>query len=130
MAADTTYPSVVQIRQDGNLAVPTGKSIDVESGGALKLAGTEVVATADELNRVADLSSRIVTVAAATTSLAITATEHSEKIIVLNTIPLPPLLCCDFDGAGNLDSRRHHHDAVQFLSIPAVRFHVAVEHPC
>lgn len=43
MAADTTYPAgVVQIRQDGNLAVPTGKSIDIESGGALKVAGTDV----------------------------------------------------------------------------------------
>ena len=44
MAADATYPSVVQIRQDGNLAVPTGKSIDIESGGALKIAGTDVTA--------------------------------------------------------------------------------------
>lgn len=43
MAADTTYPGgVVQIRQDGNLAVPTGKSIDLESGAALKVAGTDV----------------------------------------------------------------------------------------
>lgn len=41
MAVDTTYPSVVQIRQDGNLAVPTGKSIDIESGGALKVAGSD-----------------------------------------------------------------------------------------
>lgn len=44
MAADLTYPSVVQIRQDGNLAVPTGKSIDVESGGALKIAGVDQTA--------------------------------------------------------------------------------------
>ena len=43
MAADTTYVGgVVQIRQDGNLAVPTGKSIDIESGGAIKIAGTAV----------------------------------------------------------------------------------------
>jgi len=54
MAADLTYPSgSVQIRQDGNLAVPTGKSIDVESGGSLKIAGTAVTATAAELNTMA-----------------------------------------------------------------------------
>ncbi len=41
MAADATYPNVVQVRQDGNMAVPTGKHIDIESGGALKIAGTD-----------------------------------------------------------------------------------------
>lgn len=85
MAADTTYPNIVQIRQDGNLAVPTGKSIDVESGAELKIAGTAVTATAAELNSATDASARVVTVAAATTSLTVTLTEHSEKIIVLNT---------------------------------------------
>lgn len=43
MAADTTYQSVVQIRQDGNLAVPTGKSIDIESGATLKSGGTTII---------------------------------------------------------------------------------------
>ena len=42
MAADPTYPSTFQVRQDGNAAVPTGKSLDIESGGALKIAGTDV----------------------------------------------------------------------------------------
>lgn len=43
MAADTTYPAgVVQVRQDGNLAVPTGAHIDIESGANLKIAGTNV----------------------------------------------------------------------------------------
>lgn len=50
MAADTSYPpGVAQIRQDGNLAVPTGKSIDVESGGAFKLAGTDYTAALTNL---------------------------------------------------------------------------------
>lgn len=53
MAADTTYPNSVQIRQDGNLAVPTGKSIDIEAGGSLKLAGVAVTTTAAELNAIA-----------------------------------------------------------------------------
>lgn len=50
MAADTTYQPVVQIRQDGNMAVPDGHSIDIESGGSLKLAGTAITATAAEIN--------------------------------------------------------------------------------
>lgn len=44
MAADTTYPNSFQIRADGNAAVPTGKSLDIESGGALKIAGTDKTA--------------------------------------------------------------------------------------
>lgn len=45
MAADSSYPNSFQIRQDGNAAVPTGKSLDIESGGALKIAGTDVTAS-------------------------------------------------------------------------------------
>lgn len=91
MAADLTYPSVVQIRQDGNLAVPTGKSINVESGGALKINDTDVTAevlaldgvtaTAAEINRAADLSSRIVPLAVTT---AITEAAHEGKTIVMS----------------------------------------------
>ena len=41
MSADTTMPAVAcQRRQDGNAAVPSGKSLDIESGGTLKFAGT------------------------------------------------------------------------------------------
>lgn len=43
MAADATYPSVVQTRQDGNMAVPTGKYIDIESGATLKSGGTTII---------------------------------------------------------------------------------------
>lgn len=39
MATDASYPSVVQIRQDGNLYVPTGKSINIESGGQVVYSG-------------------------------------------------------------------------------------------
>lgn len=50
MAADSTYPTVLQRRQDGSTAVPSGVtvtvesggSLDVASGGALKIAGTNV----------------------------------------------------------------------------------------
>lgn len=53
MAADPTYPSVFQVRQDGNAVVPSGKSLDIESGGSLKLAGTTVTTTAADLNKLA-----------------------------------------------------------------------------
>lgn len=51
MAADTSYPNGFQVRQDGNAVVPTGKSLDVESGGLFKIAGTTVTATAAEVNK-------------------------------------------------------------------------------
>lgn len=51
MAADLTYPQgVFQVRQDGNAVVPSGKSLDIESGGSLKIAGTAITPTAAELN--------------------------------------------------------------------------------
>jgi hypothetical protein len=37
MAADATYANTVQRRQDGNLYAPTGKKIEVESGGTLSI---------------------------------------------------------------------------------------------
>lgn len=52
MAADTTYPNVVQVRQGGNAAVPTGKSIDIESGATLKSGGTTVLDGAGALTPV------------------------------------------------------------------------------
>jgi len=43
MAADTTYTGPgLQRRQDGTTAIPTGGSLDIEAGGALKIAGTAV----------------------------------------------------------------------------------------
>lgn len=57
MAADTTYQPKVQMRQGGNaLAIASGGEVDIESGGALKLAGTQVNATADEINQHCDES--------------------------------------------------------------------------
>ena len=44
MAADYTYPQkVVQIRDDGNLHVPSGQYIDIESGGTLSFQGTTLL---------------------------------------------------------------------------------------
>lgn len=96
MAADLTYPSGFQVRQGGNAVVPTGKSLDIESGGELKLAGTAVAATAAELNasvagllattaeinRAADVSTRIVNCTAST--LTVTEALHDGKTVVLD----------------------------------------------
>ncbi len=51
MSADATYPSTFQVRQDGNAVVPSGASLDIESGGALKIAGSTVTPTATQLNQ-------------------------------------------------------------------------------
>lgn len=54
MSADTTYPPLgLQRRQDGTTAIPTGGSLDIESGGSLKIAGVAVTASAAELNALA-----------------------------------------------------------------------------
>lgn len=62
MAADTTYPNMFQVRHDGNAAVPTGKSLDIESGGAFKIAGTDK--TADLAAVPASVASAVVGAAA------------------------------------------------------------------
>ena len=41
MADDASYRPGFQARQDGNAAVSTGYSLDIESGAALKIAGTD-----------------------------------------------------------------------------------------
>ena len=48
-------------RTDGGdkMVVASGGTLDVESGGSLKLAGTEVTASASELNKAADVSARV-----------------------------------------------------------------------
>jgi hypothetical protein len=46
------------IASGGSLDVESGGEIDVESGGALKLAGTQITATAPEINEACDKSVR------------------------------------------------------------------------
>lgn len=54
MSADATYQGTgLQRRQDGTTAIPSGGSLDIESGGALKLAGTALTATAAQINQAA-----------------------------------------------------------------------------
>ena len=70
------------VASGGSLDVESGGELDIESGGALKLAGTEVTATAAELNRATDTSGRSV---AAGATLAVTEALHDGKTIKLDT---------------------------------------------
>jgi hypothetical protein len=79
--SDSSIASKVQRNAD-SLIVASGGEIDVEAGGALKLAGTAIAATAAEINRAADVSARIVNVTAAT--LAVTELAHDGKVVTLN----------------------------------------------
>lgn len=50
MAADPTYPSVLQRRQDGNAYIPSGVALEVEAGGHIAMpveAGTSATAFAN-----------------------------------------------------------------------------------
>ncbi len=64
------------------MIVASGGEVDVESGGSLKLAGTAISATAAEINKVADVSSRIVT--ASDSTLSVTSALHADRIILLS----------------------------------------------
>lgn len=83
MAADSSYPALrLQQRHDGTIAVPTGATLDVESGGTLALAGTAIAATAAEINAFCDSSARLV---AGGSTLTMTEAAHDGKTICLDT---------------------------------------------
>lgn len=65
----------------GDTKVSSGSSFDVS--GSFKLGGTQVNATADEMNRSLDASTRIVSTSA--TSLALSVTAHGERVLLVNT---------------------------------------------
>jgi hypothetical protein len=71
------------VASGGSLDVESGGELDVESGGALKIAGTQVTATAAELNAAADQSGRVVSGGTAAT-LAITQATHGERVVTLS----------------------------------------------
>ena len=83
------------VASGGALDVESGGEIDIESGGALKLAGTQITATAAEINAAADQSGRVVSGGTAAT-LALTQATHGERIVALSvatgqavTLPTP-----------------------------------------
>lgn len=76
--ADATYQPKVYSKQGGDtFIVASGGTLDVESGGALKIAGTQVNATAAEINNAADVSARRVEL---TASAAVTAGVQSVEL--------------------------------------------------
>lgn len=60
--------------------VKSGGEFDIESGGSLKIAGTAVAATADEINAAADLSA-MAAVAANGDTLTVTAALHAGRVV-------------------------------------------------
>lgn len=52
-------PKVYKTDGGDKQVVASGGTLDVESGGALKLAGVQVTPTAEELNNAADVSARV-----------------------------------------------------------------------
>lgn len=73
---------------------PNGEDVDIAPTGNLKLKGTTLAAQTAELNRIADMSTRIVDCTAPT--LTVTEALHDGKIITLNlaagiavTLPVP-----------------------------------------
>lgn len=58
--ADATYGPKFYLTNNGDKAVvASGGTIDVESGGALKIGGVQVNATAAEINNAVDVSARV-----------------------------------------------------------------------
>lgn len=81
--ADASYNTGFYVKQGGAEAVvASGGSLDIESGGSLEIAGTQITATATEINNAADASGRIVNCTAST--LTVTEAEHNFKTIVLD----------------------------------------------
>jgi hypothetical protein len=90
-----SYQPKVYRKQGGNdLVVASGGTLDIESGGALELAGVAITATAAEINQAADVSgiNEIVT-----TTNVITAAESGTTYFLnavagfLSTLPAPAL---------------------------------------
>jgi hypothetical protein len=122
MTADPTYQPGFQARQDGNAAVSSGYSLDIESGASLKMAGTAITATAAQVNQLgstAAFTTRITTTdgvtsgtarvvggraytsTAASTAISATATEtafSTAYTIPANTLKAGTLVKVRFQG--------------------------------
>lgn len=64
------------------VTIPTGITLDIADDGGLQIANTAIAATATEINRAADVSTRLV--AATSSPLAITTAAHDGKIVVID----------------------------------------------
>lgn len=84
--ADASYITKVYLKQGGaELVVASGGKITVETGGSVLVNGVEtasgMLATVAEINRVADASTRVVSLAVTT---AITELLHDGKLLVMD----------------------------------------------
>ncbi len=81
---DATYqPKIYKDDNGDRMVVKSGGTFDAEAGASVKLlGGAALAATSDELNRVADVSARLVAATAAT--LAVTEAAHDGKTILLD----------------------------------------------
>ena len=89
------------VEHDGDVSIESGASLDIESGGALKIAGTAIAATAAEINAVADVSEKAA-IAALGATFALTAALHAGKVVAFGktdgtTVTLPAAT-----GTGNI----------------------------
>jgi hypothetical protein len=81
MAQSDTQNTLVGIEQGAaRIFVKSGGEIDIETGGALKIGGTQVSATAAEINSAADKSANAA-IAANGATLAVTQALHAGKVI-------------------------------------------------
>ncbi len=116
MAADTTYQGPgLQRRLDGTTALPTGGSLDIESGASLLLAGTAIARTAAEINAGVDVAvvARTVTAAGTTTGTiadagyfqrVVVTCDDANKIIILPT-PTPGVIVMLANGTTGYELR-------------------------
>lgn len=94
----------------GSLDILTGGDLDIESGAAFKIAGSDVApelsaldgftGTTAELNRVVDVSARIVTATAAT--LLVTELLHDSKVITLDRTDGTTITMPEATGSGSV----------------------------
>jgi hypothetical protein len=87
------------------------------SAATFTLAGTALSATALEINRVADASSRIVAVTAGATALALTSTLHADRIVVVPIITSAGLVITLPAATGTGDKYTVYNNGVQTLSL-------------
>lgn len=80
------------------LTIGKNATFNVDTGGVFQIAGTTVAASAAELNRVAQLSSRIISSTAA--ALTISLASHDSKVVVLASTHTQTLTLPTASGSG------------------------------
>ena len=80
--SDETYQPKVYRKQGGNdFVVASGGTLDIESGGSLEIAGTQITATAAELNKTNIVTQTLTATAAVTPGAAVLYLDHTSTTI-------------------------------------------------